>query len=78
MLAFAYLWLLGLVYYNFLSYWALLAFASLPRALQAIRGFKDKTTAGQMMPAMVATAQTNTIFGLLLALALVLQYWFAH
>ena len=74
MLALSYLWLLGLISCGLLSYWALLVFASLPRALQAIKGFKGKTTAEQMMPAMVATAQTNTIFGLLLVLALVLQY----
>jgi len=74
MLVCAYLWLIGLVSYGFLSYWALLVFASLPKALQATRGFQGKTTAEQMMPAMQATAQTNTIFGLLLVLALVLQY----
>ncbi|MBP2627564.1 MAG: menA [Firmicutes bacterium] len=74
MLASAYLWLLGLVSCGFLSYWAFLVFASLPRALQATRSFQDQTTAEQMMPAMKATAQTNTIFGLLLVLALVLQY----
>jgi len=73
MLVFAYLWLLGLVFCGFLSYWALLAFTSLPRALQATRGFQAKTTAKQMRPAMQATAQTNTIFGLLLVLALILQ-----
>lgn len=74
MLTCAYLWLLALVAYGFLSYWALLVFASLPKALQAATGFQNKTTAEQMMPAMQATAQTNTIFGLLLALALLLQY----
>jgi len=74
MLAFAYLWLLGLVFCGILSCWALLVFASVPKALQAVKGFQDKKTADQMMPAMKATAQTNTIFGLLLVLALVLQY----
>jgi len=74
MLACAYLWLLGLIFTGFLSYWALLVLASLPKAHQAVKGFQNKTTAQQMMPAMTATAQTNTIFGLLLALALLLQY----
>ena len=76
MLACAYLWLLGLVTFGLLSYWALLVFASLPKAFQASRGFLGKTTAEQMMPTMIATAQTNTFFGLLLTLALVLQYWY--
>lgn len=78
MLASAYLWLLALIFYNFLSYWALLTFASLPKALQAVNGFQNKTTAEQMMPAMKATAQTNTLFGLLLVLALVVQYVFSY
>ena len=78
MLVFAYLWLLGLVSFGFLSYWALLVFVSLPRALQARRGFLGKRNAEQMMPAMKATAQTNTIFGLLLVISIVLQYWFSY
>lgn len=69
----AYLWLLALVFYGFLANWSLLVLASLPKALQAIKGFQHKTTAKEMMPAMRATAQTNTIFGFLLAVALLLQ-----
>lgn len=69
----AYLWLLALIFYGFLSNWSLLVLVSLPKAVQAIKGFWHKTTAKQMMPAMQATAQTNTIFGFLLAFALLLQ-----
>ena len=73
MFACAYIWLLGLILYGFLSYWALLVFASFPMAFQAARGFENKSTAKQMMPAMKATAQTNTLFGFLLILALIIQ-----
>lgn len=73
MFALAYLWLLTLVFYDFMSYWAVLVFVSLPKAFQAIKGFQDKMTADKLMPAMKATAQTNTLFGLLLVIALLLQ-----
>lgn len=78
MLALAYIWLLILVFYSFVSYWGILVFASLPKALQAVQGFQNKTTAEQMMPAMKATAQTNTLFGLLLVIALLLQHGFPY
>lgn len=70
----AYLWTLTLMFYGILSYWTLLTFASMPKAYHAVKGFQDKTTAQQMMPAMKATAQTNTLFGLLLVIALLLQH----
>ncbi|VBB06572.1 mena: 1 4-dihydroxy-2-naphthoate octaprenyltransferase [Lucifera butyrica] len=70
----AYVWLLGLVFSGVLPWGALLAFGSLPKAIQAVKGFRGKTTPRQMMPAMKATAQTNTLFGLLLALVLLFQY----
>lgn len=73
MLILAYLWITGLIFYGILSYWSFLVFASLPKALQATIGFQNKTFAAEMMPAMVATAQTNTIFGLFLILALILE-----
>ena len=50
-------------------------FASVPKAIQATKGFIGKTLPIQMMPAMKATAQTNTFFGFLLAIALLVNYW---
>ncbi len=70
MFAFAYLWLVGLVAAGIITPWILLAFLSIPKAIQATKGFIDKTEAITMMPAMKATAQTNTLFGLFMAIGL--------
>ncbi len=68
-----YLWLAGVI-----GPWALLALASLPKQLRAVRGFNGGGTApAALMPAMVATAQTNTLFGLLFAAGLLIQHLFA-
>ena len=73
---FNYLWLIGLVLLQIITPWSLLALGSIPKARQAVLGFRGKSLAVEMMPAMQATAQTNTIFGLLLATGLILGYWF--
>lgn len=68
------LWLAGIV-----GPWALLALASLPKQLQAARGFaRGGVTPAELMPAMVATAQTNTLFGLLFAVGLLVQHLLAR
>jgi len=72
----SYVWIIFLISVAVLPLWSLLAFVSLPKAVQAVRTFRQNTSPESMMPAMVATAQTNTIFGLCLALGLLLQYWF--
>ena len=71
---FSYLWLVGLVVLNALPSWTLLALLSLPKARQSILGFWQKRSPLEMMPAMQAAAQTNTLFGLLLAGALLLHH----
>lgn len=76
MFAISYLWVLGLVILNYVSPWLLLVFASAPKAFQAIKRFEGKTAPIQMMPAMKATAQTNTGFGFLLAAGIVFAHWF--
>lgn len=69
-----YLWLAGVI-----GPWALLALASLPKQLQAVRGFiRGGATPAELMPAMVATAQTNTLFGLLFAAGLLVQHLLAR
>lgn len=74
MFAFSYLWLIGLVITGAVSAWILLAFLSLPKAIKAATGFIGKSEPITMMPAMKATAQTNTFFGLLMAIGLFISY----
>ncbi|MBK5443656.1 MULTISPECIES: 1,4-dihydroxy-2-naphthoate polyprenyltransferase [unclassified Peribacillus] len=74
MFAFSYLWLVGLVLAGSVTAWILLAFLSIPKALAAIKGFVGKTSPITMVPAMKATAQTNTFFGLLMAIGLFISY----
>ncbi len=72
MFIFAYCWVIGLVLLKQASAWLLLVLLSTPKAYSAYRRFKGKTKAPEMMPAMKATAQTNTQFGLLLTIGLIL------
>ncbi|KIL47328.1 1,4-dihydroxy-2-naphthoate prenyltransferase [Jeotgalibacillus alimentarius] len=55
--------------------WMLISFLSIPKAVKATKGFIGKTKPMQMMPAMKATAQTNTIFGFLLSIGLLIGYF---
>src|SRR3954462_3075927 len=68
----AYIWVFGLVGFGIMSPWILLVVLSIPKALTAVKGFlKNYAYAPiQMMPAMKATSQTNTIFGILLSVGL--------
>ncbi|MFF2501326.1 1,4-dihydroxy-2-naphthoate polyprenyltransferase [Peribacillus sp. NPDC058075] len=75
MFAFCYLWLVGLVLTGSVTAWILLAFLSIPKAMAAIKGFVGKTQPITMVPAMKATAQTNTFFGLLMAIGLFISYF---
>ena len=72
---FSYLWLVGLVAAGVVTPWALIAFFSLPKAVRATKGFRGKTQPLEMMPAMKATAQTNTFFGLLVVIGLLVGYF---
>lgn len=56
-----------------LPLWSILTLLSIKKARQAINGFQGKTTNVEMIPAMIATAQTNTIYGFLLAISLLIQ-----
>ncbi|MFJ7755490.1 1,4-dihydroxy-2-naphthoate polyprenyltransferase [Peribacillus muralis] len=75
MFAFSYLWLIGLVVTGSVTAWILLAYLSIPKAMKAIKGFVGKTQPITMVPAMKATAQTNTFFGLLMAIGLFISYF---
>lgn len=73
--AFSYAWIIGLMVFRVESAWLLIVFASLPKAIQAAKRFQMKTKAIQMMPAMKATAQMQTLFGILLSLGVVLDHY---
>lgn len=75
MFAFCYVWIVGLILLGDVTPWILLAFLSIPKALTAIKGFVGKTEAITMVPAMKATAQTNTFFGLLMFIGLLIHYF---
>ncbi|RSK28282.1 1,4-dihydroxy-2-naphthoate polyprenyltransferase [Bacillus sp. HMF5848] len=66
----SYVWVFALILFNNATPWLLLALLSIPKAISATKGFIGKTLPIQMMPAMKATAQTNTIFGLLVVIGL--------
>jgi 1,4-dihydroxy-2-naphthoate octaprenyltransferase len=78
MFIFSYIWIIFLVTIDILPLWSLLSFISIPRAIQASRWFLKNTTPESLAPAMVATAQTNTLFGFALVLGLLLQYCFSQ
>ena len=71
----SYVWIIILSFTNNIPFWALLAFLSVPKAVQATKGFIGKTQPIQMMPAMKATSQTNTFFGFLLSIGLFISYY---
>lgn len=56
-----------------LPIWSLIALLSTKKAKQAVEQFRGKKTNVEKIPAMVATAQTNTIYGALLGLSLLIQ-----
>lgn len=76
MFSISYLWIVGLIVTDNASPWTLLVLISIPKAIKATKGFIGKTKPIQMMPAMKATAQTNTLFGFLLSIGLFISYWF--
>ncbi|MEG6615930.1 1,4-dihydroxy-2-naphthoate polyprenyltransferase [Peptococcaceae bacterium 1198_IL3148] len=76
MFIFSYLWVLILVVINYLSPWLLLVLLSVPKPIKAIGGFKNNNLPIKMMPAMRATAQTNTFFGFLLVMGLLISNMF--
>jgi|LFRM01.2.fsa_nt_gb 1,4-dihydroxy-2-naphthoate octaprenyltransferase len=70
MFIFSYAWIVFLVMSMMVSPWLLIVFASVPKAVEAIRGFRGKTLPVEMMPAMKSVAQTNTLFGLFLVVGI--------
>jgi 1,4-dihydroxy-2-naphthoate polyprenyltransferase len=75
MFAVSYAWIILLILIGVASPWLLIAFISIPKAIKATKGFIGKTHPIEMMPAMKATAQTNTIFGFLVSIGLLFSYF---
>ncbi|WP_066292005.1 1,4-dihydroxy-2-naphthoate polyprenyltransferase [Bacillus sp. FJAT-29937] len=71
----SYAWIFILIAMNIISPWLAIVVLSAPKAIKATKGFIGKTIPIQMMPAMKATAQTNTIFGFLLSIGLFIGYF---
>lgn len=71
----SYLWVIGLVIVDGISAWALIVLLSLAKPLKAISTFRAHKAAKDVMPAMKFTAQTNTIFGFLLGIGLLISHF---
>lgn len=67
---------LAYIIIGILPIWSLIVFISGKMAIDVISKFKGKTTPIEMMPAMVLTGKTNTIYGLLLGTSLLLTKLF--
>ena len=63
-------WIVGLILLNKLTWIALIVFLCLKKPIAAVKLFKAKEKPLEVMPAMKWTAQTNTFFVFLLAIAL--------
>lgn len=74
MFIFSYLWVFSLISMGIISPWAAIILLSTPKPLKAVSGFLTNSVPIKMAPAMIATAQTNTIFGFLLSIGLYLSY----
>ena len=70
----SYLWILGLVIIEDLTYWSLLVLFSIPKPIKAVEIFQHKEKPLECMPAMKLTSQTNTVFAFLLTIGLIISY----
>lgn len=71
----SFIWVFALIFLQITSPWLAIVLLSVPKAIKATKGFIGKQMPIEMMPAMKATAQTNTIFGFLLSIGLFLGYY---
>lgn len=69
---FTYVWTAVLIILGILPIWSLLVGLSIPKAINVIKGYIGKTTPLEMMPAMINTGKTNSIFGFLLGISLLI------
>ncbi len=71
-----YLWTAFLILAGILPIWSLLVALSIPKAINVIKGYIGKTMPLEMMPAMINTGKTNSIYGFLLGISLLLGTFF--
>lgn len=74
--AVAYIYTAILMIIGLLPLWSLLTFLSIKKAVDVIIGFRGKTLPLEMMPAMVNTGKTNSIYGFLLGFSLLISILF--
>ncbi|MHA6252308.1 1,4-dihydroxy-2-naphthoate polyprenyltransferase [Oceanobacillus sp. CAU 1775] len=72
----AYATTLGLIIVGILPIWSVITFLSGIVAISVIKNFRGKTEPLEMMPAMKATGKTNTFYGILLSISLILSMFF--
>lgn len=75
MFAAAFAWSVALIIAGITPIWMLIVFLSAPKAIQATKGFIGKSLPIEMAPAMISTAKTNTIFGFLMGIGLLIGYF---
>ncbi|MFG6148195.1 1,4-dihydroxy-2-naphthoate polyprenyltransferase [Halobacillus sp. B23F22_1] len=73
--AIAYGLTLILILLGILPIWSIITFISIKKAIASVKGFLHKKQPIEMMPAMKATAQTNTFFGFLLGVSLLVHLY---
>jgi 1,4-dihydroxy-2-naphthoate polyprenyltransferase len=71
LIALAYAYVLGMILIGIMSLWGLLIFLSIPHAVSLLRTFKEKVP--DMADAL--TAQFDTVFGILLMMAIICEAW---
>lgn len=71
----SFVWSIALIIAGIVPVWMLIVFLSAPQAVKATKGFIGKSLPIEMAPAMIATAKTNTIFGFLMGIGLLLGYF---
>lgn len=73
---FSYIWVFALIMNGVAPIWTALVILSVSKPIKATKGFSQYSLPIQMAPAMKATAQTNTFFGLLLAVGIFIAHFF--
>ena len=70
----SYLWIIALLIWTDLTPWVLLILLSIRKPMKAVTIFRNNSIPLHVMPAMKETAVTNTVFGLLLGIGILLGH----
>ena len=68
----SYIWTVALVLFKVASPWTLLVFLGIPKATRSVNLFRAGSTPSEMMPAMKATSQLHSQFGILFSIGILL------